>query len=66
VAVVVTRAPRRLAAEGGWRDAAVVLPDGTWRDRLTGRTFYAGAVECMDLLDDYPVSLLVRGEDRHA
>jgi len=59
VACVVTRAPRRLADAGGWGDAAVTLPEGTWRDELTGSVFEAGDVRCADLFHAMPVTLLV-------
>ncbi len=59
VACVVTRAPRRLTESGGWRDATVTLPDGTWRDELTGAVFGGGVVKCAGLFDQMPVALLV-------
>ncbi len=59
VACVVTRAPHRLAAAGGWRDETVTLPEGTWRDELTGRVVAAGEVACGELFADLPVALLV-------
>ena len=34
--MLVTRAPRRLEVGGGWGDATVALPEGLWRDELTG------------------------------
>jgi (1->4)-alpha-D-glucan 1-alpha-D-glucosylmutase len=53
-----TRLPVRLAAAGGW--AATRLPlDGTWTDRLTGRT-YDGPTDLAELLATYPVALLAR------
>jgi (1->4)-alpha-D-glucan 1-alpha-D-glucosylmutase len=58
VAVLATRAPRRLDAFGGWRDATFTLPDGLWRDELTG-VLHGGEVNrCADVLADYPVALL--------
>jgi len=53
---VATRLPVGLAARG-WRDTALVLPPGTWTDVLTGQPASARLVE---LLDSYPVALLVR------
>ena len=41
---LVTRAPHRLAAGGGWGDATVTLPEGQWRDELTGRVLTGGTV----------------------
>ena len=34
--MLVTRAPQRLEVTGGWDDATVTLPEGLWRDELTG------------------------------
>ena len=55
---VATRLPIRLAGAGGWADTTLGL-DGTWTDRLTGRT-YEGPIPLAGLLDTYPVSLLTR------
>lgn len=63
VATIVTRAPHRLAREGGFGDARVVLPTGTWTDRLTGREITVpatGEVLVADVLTERPVALLVR------
>ena len=59
VACVVTRAPRRLADSGGWRDETVTLPGGTWHDELTGSVFAGGDVRCAGLFEAMPVTLLV-------
>lgn len=63
VAAVATRAPRRLADAGGWSDQSVTLPEGRWRDELTGREVPGGEVRCADLLDRLPVALLVDRTD---
>jgi (1->4)-alpha-D-glucan 1-alpha-D-glucosylmutase len=51
----------RLTAElrDGWGERSVSLPDGTWRDALTGRA-YDGRAALRDLLGQLPVALLVR------
>jgi len=54
---VVTRLPVGLAARGGWGDTALVLPEGQWRDVISGRPVSA---EAADVLRDLPVALLVR------
>ena len=59
VACAVTRAPHRLADSGGWRDQMVTLPEGTWRDELTGSVFRGGSVPCAGLFARMPVTLLV-------
>jgi (1->4)-alpha-D-glucan 1-alpha-D-glucosylmutase len=60
VAVLVTRAPRRLEAAGGWADQTVVLPEGLWRDELTETLHEGGTVRCADVFESMPVALLRR------
>ena len=60
VAVVVTRAPARLEAGGGWGDHAVTLPAGLWRDELSETLHEGGAVRCDDVFATMPVALLRR------
>ena len=60
---VVTRLALALSRLGGWRDHTVVVPEGTWTDRLTGRTVAGGAVPLAQLLDALPVALLVRQDE---
>ncbi len=61
VATVVTRLSLRLAESGGWVDTELRLPDGRWRDVLSGRSV-AGRCPVSSLLADEPVALLVRQE----
>jgi (1->4)-alpha-D-glucan 1-alpha-D-glucosylmutase len=58
VAVLVTRAPRRLEAGGGWGGSTVTLPEGLWRDELTETMHEGGQVRCADLFAGLPVALL--------
>ncbi len=60
VAVLVTRASRRLEAAGGWGDATVRLPHGLWRDELTETLHEGGEVRCADVFAGLPVALLRR------
>ncbi|MEO5709237.1 MAG: malto-oligosyltrehalose synthase [Nocardioidaceae bacterium] len=60
VAVLVTRAVRRLEVVGGWGDATFALPEGLWRDELTGALHGGAESRCADVLSDYPVALLRR------
>ena len=60
VAVLVTRAPRRLEAAGGWEHQTVILPDGLWRDELTDTLYEGGTVRCSDVFETMPVALLRR------
>jgi (1->4)-alpha-D-glucan 1-alpha-D-glucosylmutase len=61
VVPVVTRLPARLAAEG-WGDTALQLPNGAWRNLLTGERFVSDVAGiAVDLLfARLPVALLVR------
>jgi (1->4)-alpha-D-glucan 1-alpha-D-glucosylmutase len=60
VAVLATRAANRLEAAGGWDDASFALPEGLWRDELTGVLHEGSEHGCADVLSDYPVALLRR------
>jgi (1->4)-alpha-D-glucan 1-alpha-D-glucosylmutase len=60
VITVATRLPAALQRLGGWGDSTVVLPDGQWKNVLTGRVVGTGAARIDDLLADLPVALLVR------
>jgi len=57
VIAAVTRLSRRLEDAGGWRDTRLPLPDGRWRDLLTGDTA-EGDVPAATLFARYPVALL--------
>lgn len=64
---VVTRLPVGLARDGGWRDTTLRLPEGRWRDLISGRLVPTDAqrsVAVEDLLDRFPVALLVREQRR--
>jgi (1->4)-alpha-D-glucan 1-alpha-D-glucosylmutase len=65
VVTVVTRLAGRLADAGGFGDADLELPDGRWRDVLSGRTFDGGVTRLADVIgrDGLPVALLVRVGD---
>jgi (1->4)-alpha-D-glucan 1-alpha-D-glucosylmutase len=54
-----TRLPIGLASLGGWGDTIVVLPVRPMRDVLTGRDHDGGELRLAELLDRYPVALLV-------
>jgi (1->4)-alpha-D-glucan 1-alpha-D-glucosylmutase len=56
---VATRLPLGLAAEGGWRDTAILLAGRPVTDVLTGREFAGGELPIAELLEHYPVALLV-------
>jgi (1->4)-alpha-D-glucan 1-alpha-D-glucosylmutase len=60
VVVVVPRFPVRLVREGGWRGTVVPIPEGEWRNVLTGERMAGGDLEAEGLLARFPVALLVR------
>ncbi len=59
VITVATRLGLDLDRLDGWREHTVALPEGRWRDVLSGREFDGGTVELHDLLPAMPVALLV-------
>jgi (1->4)-alpha-D-glucan 1-alpha-D-glucosylmutase len=61
LAVVVPRLSVKLG--GAWRETTVMLPEGTWMNRLTGLVTNGGRVAVKALLNDFPVALLVRKDD---
>lgn len=59
VTVIATRLPVGLDRRGGWGDTLLMRPDVPATDLLTGRRIEPGPVRLADLLDTYPVALLV-------
>jgi (1->4)-alpha-D-glucan 1-alpha-D-glucosylmutase len=58
---VATVAPRLTTkVMDAWRDTSVLLPEGTWTNRLTGAAMSGGTVAMRALLREFPVALLVR------
>jgi (1->4)-alpha-D-glucan 1-alpha-D-glucosylmutase len=60
VMTVATRAAMELQHLGGWGDHTVTLPDGQWRDCLTGTVCDGGQASLAELLKTHPVALLER------
>ncbi len=58
--VVGTRLPVGLVSAGGWDDTTLPLPSGEWADVITGSSITGGPVELAELLDRYPVALLLK------
>lgn len=58
VAFVGVRRPVGLERGGGWHDTKLALPEGTWIDQLSGRSF-SGRVAMAALLADLPVVVLL-------
>ena len=55
---VATRLPSQLG-EQGWAEHRIILPDGQFRDVLTGQPVSGGETRLADILGDLPVALLV-------
>jgi (1->4)-alpha-D-glucan 1-alpha-D-glucosylmutase len=55
---IATRLPVGLRTSGGWAGTTVPLPDGDWRDVLTGAAYQGGHVKLADLTARLPVALL--------
>jgi (1->4)-alpha-D-glucan 1-alpha-D-glucosylmutase len=49
-----------LAMEGEWGDTTVEVPDGAWRNLLTGEQVSSGETSAASLLSEFPVALLER------
>jgi malto-oligosyltrehalose synthase len=56
---VATRLPAGLLRGGGWADTALPLPEGRWRDALTGTVVTGPRALLGALTARYPVALLV-------
>jgi (1->4)-alpha-D-glucan 1-alpha-D-glucosylmutase len=59
VVTLATRLPVGLRRRGGWGDTVAHLPAGRFTDALTGRDHDGGTRRVADLLEVYPVALLV-------
>jgi (1->4)-alpha-D-glucan 1-alpha-D-glucosylmutase len=59
VATIVPRLPYSLA--GDWSQTAVMLPEGSWINWLTGASLGGGRTDMSELLREFPVALLVKG-----
>lgn len=60
---VATRLPVSLARLGGWGSSSVVLPEGRWRDVVSGATYAGGHTELSVLLRHSPVAILETDEE---
>ena len=63
---VATRLAHALSQRGGWGDAWIALPEGRWRDALSGVEHEGGQLLLSQLLSDWPVALLVRSGEQPA
>ena len=61
---VITVVPRLFKLlDDQWDDTTITLPDGTWRNVLTGDTVSGGNTPVRDCFARFPVALLVREEN---
>jgi (1->4)-alpha-D-glucan 1-alpha-D-glucosylmutase len=58
---VISIAPRLMFGKD-WGDTNVELPEGRWNNSLTGEQMCGGTTSVMQLLERFPVALLVREE----
>ncbi len=58
VIAIVQRFPHQ--GNGLWSGTTLTLPDGRWTDRLSGSSYRGGTTRVGNLLDRFPVALLVR------
>jgi len=61
VVTVVSRLTVGLARAGGWGEATITLPPGSWRDVLNGEVYEGGERPLAGLLARRPVALLAAG-----
>ncbi|HZC05103.1 MAG TPA: malto-oligosyltrehalose synthase [Ktedonobacterales bacterium] len=60
---VITVAPRLVIGRGDdWADTTLSVPEGHWRNVLTGDTLAGGDIAVAETLRRFPVALLVRDE----
>jgi len=60
VVAVATRLPVGLARRGGWQDTTLSLDGRTWTEVFTNTVHGGSTLGVADLLDTYPVALLVK------
>ncbi len=64
VVVVVPREPLSLAGE--WAETSLSVPEGEWKNRLTGERLGGGSLKLAEVLGRFPVALLVKEMATHA
>ncbi|MHB1022741.1 MAG: malto-oligosyltrehalose synthase [Acidobacteriaceae bacterium] len=58
IAVLVPRHPHALG--GRWINTSISLPDGVWKNQMTGTRIRGGQAKVQAILDSFPVALLTR------
>lgn len=56
---VITVAPRWSYVGKAWAETVIEVPEGRWKNRLTGADVEGGRARVSELLDEFPVALLV-------
>ena len=57
-----TRLPVSLGRIGGWGDTVIVLAHRPYRDLITGAAYDGGELQLAQVLERYPVALLVEDD----
>jgi (1->4)-alpha-D-glucan 1-alpha-D-glucosylmutase len=61
---VIVAAPRWLMSRGSWEDTYLDIPEGRWKNQLTGNILEGGRIEAGALLRSFPVALLTRDKEQ--
>jgi (1->4)-alpha-D-glucan 1-alpha-D-glucosylmutase len=61
--VLVVTQRHTLTLNGAWSDTAITVPQGSWRNRLSGERIESGETKVEQLLREFPVALLTREEN---
>jgi len=57
---VITIAPRLFLTLGDWNGTLLEIPEGIWKNQLTGDLIQGGKVEVASIVNRFPVALLTR------
>ncbi|MDJ0350478.1 malto-oligosyltrehalose synthase [Cryobacterium sp. PH29-G1] len=66
VLTVATRLPIGLQAAGGWGDTAIAVAGRSYLDLLTQHRYEGPSLRLIDVLERYPVALLVAADDHQS
>jgi len=57
---VITIAPRLVLTLGDWNGTLIEIPEGVWKNQLTGDRIQGGKIEVASIVNRFPVALLTR------
>jgi len=57
---VITIAPRLFLTLGDWNGTLIEIPEGVWKNQLTGDSIQGGKIEVASIVNRFPVALLTR------